>query len=764
MSTNTNDENLYSNLDKMITLLYDYVYLKNVNNYQIKYIDATQMSLIKIKQPTTYDYSNVFNASFKFMSLFPTGLNDMKQVLFKRYSNDSYSSTLRIIPYINPDTRDNLNDPINVNKIIKTLLSELVISDKTTNILLPIMNFDMSKQELKDVSLDNDIAYGSPNDIGLNELSKYATTYDYFSIEITEHYFKFDNLKNYLDKNVLNVNTWFSILYQTADVLYQINILYPGFRHNQFNPEYIEMYYKNDTSLDLIMPEIKISNFFLSQIENLVLNTIISKYNIIYIPTNYSDYFHLLAYLWEHYQEQITVHEELVEFWNEFFPVELRDPSLRLNINKWKAISIEDHGKLDLKNIRQHLSVKYNNTEKKSNDNNIMSNKNKNKYDTPTETDTAYFSTNNSKHMRVSDDYKGAGLKLKSDNRVNGVRYLKPVSKSYYQDINGYPYENHKYYGGKTKTSKTISKGTGLETTSSDESNHDSLSDSSDGSPISSVSQSISSQSQSNSQSQSESHTPRPKNNKKYGSNNYSDNSSSEISVSNSDQSSVSITPSERDKSKKSHRTRNYNTKSSESHNNSSEYTDERNVNKNSFAKLFGVNPGQNMNSQMTNKVDYNALTTPNPKQMQQQNPLMMPNQYPDMPYSAPEIPYPPEMAFNPTQIAPNDFSRVEAMPMSMPMQHGQYQPPQYPIQSQQYPIQSQQYSMQPQQYPIQPQQYPIQPQQYSMQPQQYPMQPQQYPIQSQPQYQQNPGYNPNYNTNPVQIQQNLDPNQPVFF
>nr|URM62238.1 divergent kinase [Mimivirus sp.] len=231
------DQNSYNDeiyqLDGLIANVYDAFYTK-INNYKIKFIDVENSKLDRFKM-SDYNLDLVFNKII-YRGTYPTGIvikgNNIEEIHFKRLG-ETHASTIRIVPYIDVEKIDDKTDPINVNQIMKTILSELVAAEKTNGVLLPIINIDVSGSDL--------LVY--------DQVAQYINPKLYYSLQITEKYYKLITLDDFFKNYALESKILKSIIYQAIDVLYQINISYPEFRYNQLVPDKIDCYLKNTMTL-----------------------------------------------------------------------------------------------------------------------------------------------------------------------------------------------------------------------------------------------------------------------------------------------------------------------------------------------------------------------------------------------------------------------------------------------------------------------------------------------------------------------------------
>uniref|UniRef100_A0A6G6ACS5 Uncharacterized protein n=1 Tax=Borely moumouvirus TaxID=2712067 RepID=A0A6G6ACS5_9VIRU len=334
MSDQNNNNKLY-NPDELIADIYEAVYGKQ--NYEIQFIDLKNSDLTRFKL-SDYDLDIIFN-KITYSGNYPTGIvingQSIDEIHFKRFG-ETYASTIRIVPYLDKNSIDDKSDPINVNQIMKTVLSELVVMDKTTNILLPVVNVDVTGSDL--------ITYDIVNE--------YVDKNKYYSVEITEKYYKLTDLDNFFKNYPLEPKVLKSIIYQAIDVLYQIGLTYPMFRYNQFFPDKINCYLKKTGNI--IIPELKLSYFYLSNIKNLVENDYVSTLNIPNIENQYSDLYQLLNYMWNNIWVDISQYPEIVKLFDIILPEKIRSKELYLTQENWDKLNNDEKFNLTPKNIKNN--------------------------------------------------------------------------------------------------------------------------------------------------------------------------------------------------------------------------------------------------------------------------------------------------------------------------------------------------------------------------------------------------------------------------
>lgn len=326
-------------LDDLINDVYDKVYAK-IGDFNIEYFNIASLNLERFKM---YDYNldTIFTKTkIKYSGNYNTGISNLhepstaiEETHFKR-QGETHMTTIRIVPYMNRDNINDMTNPINVHQIIKTLLSELVVSGKTSGILLPIINVDVEGDYLKNYK----------------DISSYIDSKKIYSVEITEKFFSLTTLEKFLKEYPLNSDIFEYIIYQIVDVLYEINLVYPGFKYNQLIPQHINCYLKNKN--DIIFPELKLCDFYLSEIKDIVENNYLKNIEIsdIYVP--YADLYQFLNYLWKNYYLDISKYPHIVDIFNDLLPQKIRSDDIYLTRALWDTLLDDEKIELEIKNLR----------------------------------------------------------------------------------------------------------------------------------------------------------------------------------------------------------------------------------------------------------------------------------------------------------------------------------------------------------------------------------------------------------------------------
>ena len=281
-------------MEKKINLLYNFLYNTTFDNcFVIDKIKLGRIILDDIKLTDEKEINEhieeLNKAKFSYMDYTDS------LIYIKRYS-DSYNVTIKIGSYSN-DIND-MSNPCNNDALFSYLLSQLVLNKKTTHILLPIVNFDVPFNKIKNLIKNIPIYKSLEEKIEFNEIK------NIFSIRVREHYSKSKLLHEYLSNNAC---LYKPLLFQIIHTLAVIQKEFPGFRHNNLNTENILIYLKKENDLEYefdgnkwIIPnfgfDIKITNFENSVLPNYYGISTQRDTNIPYI-TEKNEYFDLHFFL-----------------------------------------------------------------------------------------------------------------------------------------------------------------------------------------------------------------------------------------------------------------------------------------------------------------------------------------------------------------------------------------------------------------------------------------------------------------------------------
>lgn len=241
------------NLNEKINLIYDFLY-NNRNKYSIEPIELTKITEDDVEVSEGEGSNNLLSQILKNKLQYAFTIDN--SIYFNQYS-DEYSSLIKI-------SCDNNDQSYNDN-LISYILSELVLRNKTKNILLPILNISVDLLDLKNILENNTIP-------DVFEKHIYKKKKKIVNLKIREKFFKLDTLRTYIKENKVNYKV---ILFQIIFTLAIIKQKYKYFTHNNLNLDNIFVYINksSDTSnTELLINgkiyylpfepyEIKITNF-----------------------------------------------------------------------------------------------------------------------------------------------------------------------------------------------------------------------------------------------------------------------------------------------------------------------------------------------------------------------------------------------------------------------------------------------------------------------------------------------------------------------
>jgi hypothetical protein len=251
--------NLYNN---KINLLYDFVYNKYKEDYEISSIDLNKIIQSDVEMP----YGDISNDILKQLML------EKIQYLFN-INNDIYIKVLsNNIPFIIKLNLEKTKDSFNDN-LISYILSEFVLLDKTSHILLPIMNLTVDLLDIENIIKQFDLP-----DIFNKYLEKKKNKQ--VNLKLREGFFYITSLNKYINENAVNYKI---ILFKIIYTLLIIKQKYKYFSHNNLILDNIFVYVNKDVNLSeykeykfneqkYYLPyeiyDIKITNFEKSKILN----------------------------------------------------------------------------------------------------------------------------------------------------------------------------------------------------------------------------------------------------------------------------------------------------------------------------------------------------------------------------------------------------------------------------------------------------------------------------------------------------------------
>lgn len=259
--------NSYDDIDFCLNLLYDMVYGKSTECYELRYESKTNIDTELLKKGESFDYSRVFDTKIEFKMV------NNNRVIFERASDTSYPCLIKAAPYIQGNKYELFDMKLNY------ILSDLSINDVYKYTLLPIMNFDVGFDELKKSHKHISDVLKEHLDINDNPI---------ICFQVFERYFKTETLTDFLNNkssSFLRMD-WKVLCFQILYALYKIQKAYPTFRHNNLDLNSIYVCHITKPSEDIIVKigdsafaipnngyEIKLTNFYNSTIKNISQDT-----------------------------------------------------------------------------------------------------------------------------------------------------------------------------------------------------------------------------------------------------------------------------------------------------------------------------------------------------------------------------------------------------------------------------------------------------------------------------------------------------------
>lgn len=219
-------ENPYDDINYCCDLLYKYINDDAVRNeYEFKPIIVDSIKLSDIKKSLSFDYADVLSGASKYI-----GSYNNKYKFKKKTSDGKYNFELDIGKY-DLNKNDNINDLHRcelINMVSMYTLSEIILD----NIVIPIMNFDISYESLQ--THNADICKNLPDDFKGSKLY----------INVVEHFIPTSSLNDYVRKNYRNMSLemWKDLIFQILLIFDKISTKYNSFRHNDLNTLSVKLY------------------------------------------------------------------------------------------------------------------------------------------------------------------------------------------------------------------------------------------------------------------------------------------------------------------------------------------------------------------------------------------------------------------------------------------------------------------------------------------------------------------------------------------
>ena len=213
--------NPYDDIDYCLELLYDSIYKDDTTElYKLERIIRKDIKISDLKKDKDFDFSKILSNKFKLHGYYNDRLHYTR-------IGDIYPSTMSV-GFCNK--KINLNDQLRPELYHMAMLyisTELIFDEKFNHTLLPIMCFDIKKQDLLKYLPNVEKDFGS----------NFQKDNDNMYIIITEHYSKIYTLREYLDtnKDTLTLEQIKSILFQIYVTIIKLNERFNKFRHNKLN-------------------------------------------------------------------------------------------------------------------------------------------------------------------------------------------------------------------------------------------------------------------------------------------------------------------------------------------------------------------------------------------------------------------------------------------------------------------------------------------------------------------------------------------------
>jgi len=306
-----------------------------------------QLDLSSNQDPTSlfvtdYPLEDIFKR-IQFIDVVNSGLktiNDEEQILEilllrNQTNNLSWQANIAIMPYVSMNSIREPNDPINVNLIIKNYLAvNIALQGKSNLPIIPVINVIAMGSELASYDI----------------ITQYVDLSKPYVVQVTEYSNGFTKLDEYLRENPPTAQTIGYMISQLIEGLYQICLTLPGFRYGQMYPEGLFCSIEQETQI----PILKLANYYLSRADNIENNAVIKDSFIDdEIAQGYFDLYTFLNYMWNHYEEEIILSEDLLNLFSQLLPVSIRSKNdLYLATSTWRRLTPQIKAILNIKVIR----------------------------------------------------------------------------------------------------------------------------------------------------------------------------------------------------------------------------------------------------------------------------------------------------------------------------------------------------------------------------------------------------------------------------
>ena len=218
-------------MEEKINLLYNFIYNDSFNNcFDIEKIQLGKIKIddIKITSPeeSIQLLKEVIDSKLSFISY-----DNTNEIIYLKRFSDSFPVIIKICTY-----KDDINNLVNFSNndaLFSYILSQLVINKKTKNILLPIINFDISFDKIEPLLKNLPIYKTIKDKVEYNEIK------NILSVRIREQFTQSKILKEYLIDNACDYN---KLLFQLIHTLALLQKEFPGFRHNNLTVNNVLVY------------------------------------------------------------------------------------------------------------------------------------------------------------------------------------------------------------------------------------------------------------------------------------------------------------------------------------------------------------------------------------------------------------------------------------------------------------------------------------------------------------------------------------------
>ena len=332
-STNSSDDVLdYNDINFRLSIMYDYMYNReNISQYyEYATKPISEITIDDIKETNKTHQNYILKDKIKFIEK-----NHGRYIFVKRLK--TYDAMIKIGIY--DTTNTNNNDKYRgevIDILFSYVLTDLIKNDNKF-ILMPLMYFDISYDELQKSNPEIlEIIKKDNKNINENTI---------FFVYVMENYFRQITLKKFIYENIDKFQTmdWKLLLFKIIYALSKIINKYPAFRHNKLDLDsiYVSIYdtsYKNNiistlksTKYDLPQNnynyDIKITNFYNSSIKDIIKNNDTK----LTLENNYYDLHYILHNIYFTYKNNLP--GLIINFIEDLIPI-----TYRYDINNFNGL------------------------------------------------------------------------------------------------------------------------------------------------------------------------------------------------------------------------------------------------------------------------------------------------------------------------------------------------------------------------------------------------------------------------------------------